>query len=90
MSRPDCEDRGIRKLSGPLETWLQRLLFQYRVTPHSTMGALPAEFLMGRKLRTHLDRIYPNVDHATSSMSRRGSTTPTHSPEASAKGSGYT
>ncbi len=53
---------GIRKLSGPLETRLQQLLFQYRVTPHSTMGASPAECLMGRKLRTHLDRIYPNVN----------------------------
>ena len=40
---------------------LARFLFHYRTTPHSTTGLTPAEMLMGRTLRTHLDHIKPDV-----------------------------
>nr|XP_006813083.1 PREDICTED: uncharacterized protein K02A2.6-like [Saccoglossus kowalevskii] len=52
---------GMKKLcSGSVETKLSRFQFKYRVTPHSTTGKTPAELLMGRKLRTHLDLLQPN------------------------------
>ena len=36
-------------------TSLVRFLFQYRITPHSTTGISPAELLLGRRPRSHLD-----------------------------------
>ena len=33
----------------------------YRVTPQTTTGIAPAELLMGRRLRTHLDLLYPTT-----------------------------
>ena len=40
---------------------LSRSLFCYQSTPHSTTGLSPAEMLMGRRLRTHLDLMRPDV-----------------------------
>lgn len=48
-------------MSGPLEVKMARFLFKYRVTPQATTGIAPAELLMGRRLRTHLDLLYPTV-----------------------------
>ena len=45
----------------PLATQLSRFLFKYRITPHTTTGLSPAEMLMGRRLRSHLDLLRPNV-----------------------------
>ncbi|XP_035806354.2 uncharacterized protein K02A2.6-like [Amphiprion ocellaris] len=53
---------GLRKMSGhSLEMKLSRFLFQYRITPHSTTGLTPAEMLMGRKPKSHLDLLRPDV-----------------------------
>lgn len=52
---------GVRKMTGPLEVRLARLLFKYRVTPQATTGISPAELLMGRRLRTHLDLLHPSL-----------------------------
>ena len=49
-----CQDVDI-------ETQLARFLFKYRNTPHTTTGVTPAELLMGRKPRTHLSLIHPNL-----------------------------
>ena len=46
---------------GNIQTKLSRFLLSYRTTPHSTTGVPPAELLIKRKLRTQLDRLYPNV-----------------------------
>jgi transposase InsO family protein len=46
---------------GTLEVRLARFLLSYRVTPHATTGIAPCELLMGRKLRTLLDRVHPCV-----------------------------
>ncbi len=50
---------GLKKMTGPLETRIPRFLFKYRVTPKATTGQTPAELLMGRRIRTHLDLLYP-------------------------------
>ncbi|KAL5515075.1 hypothetical protein EMCRGX_G000193 [Ephydatia muelleri] len=54
---------ALRKTSGDIDTCLSRFLFQYRLTPHSTTGKSPAELLLGRKPRSHLDFIFPSVEH---------------------------
>ena len=48
-------------MEGPLETRLARFLFKYRETPQAATGIAPAEPLMGRRLRTHLDLLYPTI-----------------------------
>ena len=48
-------------MTGPLEVRVQRFLFKYRVTPQATTGVSPAKLLMGRRIRTHLDPLYPDI-----------------------------
>ena len=47
---------GLKKCNdvGLLNCQLARLLFQYRITLHSTTGASPAELLFNRQIRSHL------------------------------------
>ena len=53
---------GLKKItSGALEDPLAQFLFQYCLTPHSTTGTSPAELLMGRKPRSILDLMKPNI-----------------------------
>lgn len=52
---------GIQKLDGPIEQRIQTFLFRYRITPQSTTGQPPAQLLMGRRLRSHLDLLHPDV-----------------------------
>ena len=47
--------------TGTVETRVSRFLFHYRITPHSSTGVSPAEMLMGRRLRSHLDQLRPDV-----------------------------
>ena len=44
-----------------LETRVSRYLFTYRITPHTVTGISPAEMLMGRRLRSALDLIKPDI-----------------------------
>ena len=44
-----------------LETQVARFLFRYRITPHSTTGVAPAELLLGRLPRSHLDLLKPSL-----------------------------
>ena len=54
---------GLKKIKeGNLFTKLSRFLLSYRITPQSTTGVAPAELLMGRRLRTALDCIKPDLD----------------------------
>jgi len=46
---------------GSIETRVDRFLFAYRNTPHSTTGLSPAELLMNRRPRTCLSIIKPNL-----------------------------
>ena len=54
---------GMKKMSeeGSLETRISRFLFKYRITPLSTTGLTPAEMLMGRKPRSRLDLLHPDI-----------------------------
>ena len=44
-----------------IETRVSRFLFHYRLTPHSTTGISPAELLLSRRPRTHLDQLRPDL-----------------------------
>ena len=55
--------KGISKQStGTLNDQISRLLFQYRITPHSTTGISPAEMLIGRRLHSRLDLLKPSME----------------------------
>ena len=56
--------QGIRRQNKDedLEKRISIFLLQYRVTPQSTTGVSPCQLLMGRRLHTRLDRIFPNKD----------------------------
>ncbi len=51
---------AVKKLDGPIELRLSRFLSKYRILPQTTTGLSPAELLMGRRLRTHLDLLHPD------------------------------
>ena len=54
--------RGLKKeLSGSMNTRLAKVLFSYRLTPQSTTGVFPSELLLGRRLRTRLDLLRPDI-----------------------------
>ena len=44
-----------------MEIRIAKFLFRYRVTPQTTTGHSPAELLMGRRLRTYLDLMHPDI-----------------------------
>ena len=45
----------------PIPTRVSRFLFHYRITPQSTTGISPAELLLGRRPRCHLDQLRPDL-----------------------------
>ena len=51
-----------RMKKGSIIDKLSRFLFSYRNTPHSTTGSTPVELLMGRRLRSTLDLIKPDLE----------------------------
>ena len=44
-----------------METKISRFLMKYRITPHTTTGQCPAELLMKRQIRSHLDLARPDL-----------------------------
>ena len=53
---------SIRKqLTGTLHTKLSHFLFHYSITPNATTGVAPAEMLLTRRPRSHLDSVVPHV-----------------------------
>ena len=52
---------AVNKLEGPMEVRLTKFLFKYHVTPQTTTGLSPAQLLMGRILRTHLDLLHTDT-----------------------------
>ena len=47
--------------NGSIGERLAQFLFWYRLTPHSTTGVAPAELLLGRRPRSKLDFLKPNL-----------------------------
>ena len=45
--------------NGSLRERVYKFLTKYRSTPHSTTGLTPAELMIGRKFKTHLDLLHP-------------------------------
>ena len=50
-----------KQTGGTVQMKVSRFLFQYRTTPHSATGVSPAELLLNRKLRNHLDLLRPDL-----------------------------
>ncbi|XP_022786636.1 uncharacterized protein K02A2.6-like [Stylophora pistillata] len=50
---------------------LARFLLSYRTTPHTVTGCPPAEILMGRRLRTRLELLRPDLSARMKKKSRR-------------------
>ena len=48
--------------SGSLSSYLNHFLFRYRITPHTTTSVPPAELLMGRRPRSRLDLMNPDMN----------------------------
>ena len=51
-----------KSTTGTINARVSRFLSQYRITPHSTTGISPAEMLLGRRPRTRLDLLRPNIN----------------------------
>ncbi|KAK3089020.1 hypothetical protein FSP39_000173 [Pinctada imbricata] len=55
--------QAMKKIkSGTIQEKINNFLFRYRITPHTTTGASPAELLMKRKLKSKLDLVFPNME----------------------------
>ena len=68
---------GLRKNKGDFQLRLARTLFTHRKTPHATTGVTPAELMLGRQMRTHLDLLHPDLttNVQKKQLSQCGSTT---------------
>ena len=54
--------RGLKKVtSGTLRSRVDTVLCSYRITPQTTTGVSPSELLLGKRLRTRLDLLKPNL-----------------------------
>ncbi|XP_048244738.1 uncharacterized protein K02A2.6-like [Haliotis rufescens] len=53
---------GIKHMTGgTLDTKLARFLFRYRLTPQTTTGLSPAELLLRRRPKSHLNLLHPDM-----------------------------
>ena len=58
----------LKRIQGSsIQEKLSKFLFQYRITPHTMTGIAPAELLMGRRLRSLLDLLFPTVSQKVES-----------------------
>ena len=64
----------IKKMEGHLHERIPRFLLQYRITPQTTTGQSPAQLLMGRKLKTVLDLIHPDLSKKVQDKQEHSST----------------
>lgn len=55
--------KGLKKeKEGSMTSRIARVLMAYRTTPQTTTGTTPSELLQGRRIRTRLDLLKPNVN----------------------------
>ena len=62
--------KALRTSKSAIQDTLDRFLFNYRLTPHSTTGVSPAELIFGRRLRSRLDLLWP-IDSVSSRVARK-------------------
>ncbi len=63
---------GMKKLtSGSIDSKVSRFLFTYRITPHSTTGVSPTQLLMGRRPRSVLDQLHPDMARRVQNSQQR-------------------
>ena len=62
--------KALRTSKSAIQDTLDRFLFNYRLTPHSTTGVSPAELMFGRRLRSRLDLLWP-ADGVSSRVAKR-------------------
>ena len=62
--------KAIRTSKSATQDTLDRFLFNYRLTPHTTTGVSPAELMFGRRLRSRLDLLWP-ADSVSSRVTRK-------------------
>jgi len=54
--------QGLRCTTGAtIQEKLSRFLFTYHIIPQTTTGVPPAMLLMGRRVRSRLDRLFPDL-----------------------------
>ena len=54
--------KGLKKeKGGTMASRIAEVLMAYRTTPQSMTGVLPSKLLQGRRIRTHLDLLKPNI-----------------------------
>ena len=54
--------RGLKKVKqGTLQSRIAQVLFAYRITPQGTTGVSPSELLLGRRPRSRLELLKPNL-----------------------------
>ena len=63
--------RVVKNEPGTQTEKLARFLLSYRTSPHSATGCPPAEILMGRRLRTRLELLRPDLSARIEQKSRR-------------------
>ncbi|XP_011883701.1 PREDICTED: uncharacterized protein K02A2.6-like, partial [Vollenhovia emeryi] len=63
--------KAVSKSEGELIFRVQRFLFSYRCTPHTTTGTLPAELLIGRRPRNVFDLVKPDVQRTVAAAQAR-------------------
>ena len=56
---------------GTVADWLARVLFSYRITPHSTTGLSPAQLLCGRNLHSRLDFVLSDTTARVEAQQQR-------------------
>ena len=52
-----------KSTTGTINAHVSRFLSRYGITPHSTTGVSPAEMLLGRRPRTRLDLLRPDINN---------------------------
>ena len=63
--------KGISMLTGSIQMRINQFLLTYRITPQSSTGVSPSKLLMGRRIRTCLDRVFPDVGRTVLSSQER-------------------
>jgi transposase InsO family protein len=63
--------KALRSEPGTLQEKVNKLLMCYRTTPHTTTHETPAECFLGRRLRTTLESLKPNLGNTISKAAPR-------------------